>query len=172
MSHPHYCFLFRRVHDMPLKLQIHDSQLTIQHSLLSPGTDSVMWGWVISDTLPLLSQYIIMRLVSYNIRCLLQPFRLFICIPWVFSPHHSFINLWYKVVLCLFARFLWVAFSIYLTPFIMQIVDRPTQSHVFLSREYVQPQWVFDCVNAHIILPTEGYLVGRYVIWGLWYLLL
>ena len=46
----------------------------------------------------------------------------------------------------------------------MQIVDRPTQSHVFLSRAYVQPQWVFDCVNARIILPTEGYLVGRYVI--------
>jgi pescadillo protein len=42
-----------------------------------------------------------------------------------------------------------------------QIVDRPTQSHVFLSREYVQPQWVFDCVNARIILPTEDYLVGR-----------
>ncbi|CAN6298153.1 unnamed protein product [Urochloa humidicola] len=42
-----------------------------------------------------------------------------------------------------------------------QIVDRPTQSHVFLSREYVQPQWVFDCVNACIVLPTEGYLVGR-----------
>ncbi|WVZ60194.1 hypothetical protein U9M48_010247 [Paspalum notatum var. saurae] len=42
-----------------------------------------------------------------------------------------------------------------------QIVDRPTQSHVFLSREYVQPQWVFDCVNARILLPTEGYLVGR-----------
>ncbi|RLN40713.1 hypothetical protein C2845_PM01G31470 [Panicum miliaceum] len=43
----------------------------------------------------------------------------------------------------------------------VNIVDRPTQSHVFLSREYVQPQWVFDCVNARIILPTEGYLVGR-----------
>ncbi|KAK1303771.1 hypothetical protein QJS10_CPB11g01781 [Acorus calamus] len=42
-----------------------------------------------------------------------------------------------------------------------QIVDRPTQGHMFLSREYVQPQWVFDCVNARIILPTEGYLVGR-----------
>jgi pescadillo protein len=42
-----------------------------------------------------------------------------------------------------------------------QIVDRPTQSHVFLSREYVQPQWVFDCVNAQIILPTERHLVGR-----------
>ncbi|XP_030544711.1 pescadillo homolog [Rhodamnia argentea] len=42
-----------------------------------------------------------------------------------------------------------------------QIVDRPTQGHIFLSREYVQPQWIYDCVNARIILPTEGYLVGR-----------
>lgn len=42
-----------------------------------------------------------------------------------------------------------------------QIVDRPTQGHMFLSREYVQPQWLYDCVNARIILPTEGYLVGR-----------
>ncbi|WOL11682.1 pescadillo [Canna indica] len=42
-----------------------------------------------------------------------------------------------------------------------QIVDRPTQGHLFLSREYVQPQWVYDCINARIILPTEGYLVGR-----------
>ncbi|XP_043726284.1 pescadillo homolog [Telopea speciosissima] len=42
-----------------------------------------------------------------------------------------------------------------------QIVDRPTQGHIFLSREYVQPQWVYDCVNARIILPTDDYLVGR-----------
>ncbi|XP_057969849.1 pescadillo homolog [Malania oleifera] len=42
-----------------------------------------------------------------------------------------------------------------------QIVDRPTQGHIFLSREYIQPQWVYDCVNARIILPTEEYLVGR-----------
>ncbi|KAI4385532.1 hypothetical protein MLD38_003546 [Melastoma candidum] len=42
-----------------------------------------------------------------------------------------------------------------------QIVDRPTQGHMFLSREYVQPQWIYDCVNSRIILPTEGYLVGR-----------
>ncbi|CAN6444855.1 unnamed protein product [Victoria cruziana] len=42
-----------------------------------------------------------------------------------------------------------------------QIVDRPTQRHMFLSREYVQPQWVYDCVNTRLILPTEGYLVGR-----------
>lgn len=42
-----------------------------------------------------------------------------------------------------------------------QIVDRPTQGHIFLSREYVQPQWIFDCVNARILLPIEGYQVGR-----------
>ncbi|CAM0949343.1 unnamed protein product [Alopecurus aequalis] len=42
-----------------------------------------------------------------------------------------------------------------------QIVDRPTQSHVFLSRKYVQPQWIFDCANACMILPTEDYIVGR-----------
>ncbi|MBA0640843.1 hypothetical protein Goklo_023745 [Gossypium klotzschianum] len=42
-----------------------------------------------------------------------------------------------------------------------QIVDRPTQGHVYLSREYVQPQWVYDCINARIILPTEPYMVGR-----------
>ncbi|KAK9225036.1 hypothetical protein WN943_010077 [Citrus x changshan-huyou] len=42
-----------------------------------------------------------------------------------------------------------------------QIVDRPTQGHVYLSREYVQPQWVYDCVNTRIILPTDAYMVGR-----------
>ncbi|CAK9312004.1 unnamed protein product [Citrullus colocynthis] len=42
-----------------------------------------------------------------------------------------------------------------------QIVDRSTQTHKFLSRDYVQPQWVFDCVNTRMILPTDDYLVGR-----------
>lgn len=42
-----------------------------------------------------------------------------------------------------------------------QIVDRPTQGRRFLSREYVQPQWVYDSINARIILPVEEYLVGR-----------
>ncbi|XP_039131086.1 LOW QUALITY PROTEIN: pescadillo homolog [Dioscorea cayenensis subsp. rotundata] len=42
-----------------------------------------------------------------------------------------------------------------------QIVDRPVQGHLFLSREYIQPQWVYDCVNARMILPTEPYAVGR-----------
>ncbi|CAN0913590.1 Pescadillo homolog [Linum grandiflorum] len=42
-----------------------------------------------------------------------------------------------------------------------QIVDRPTQDHKFFSREYIQPQWIYDCVNARIILPTDIYMVGR-----------
>ncbi|KAH6788286.1 pescadillo-like protein [Perilla frutescens var. frutescens] len=41
-----------------------------------------------------------------------------------------------------------------------QVVDRPSQGHKFLSREYIQPQWIYDCVNARIILPTEKYIVG------------
>ncbi|KAG0494413.1 hypothetical protein HPP92_005407 [Vanilla planifolia] len=42
-----------------------------------------------------------------------------------------------------------------------QIVDRPAMGHKFLSREYVQPQWVYDCVNSRIVLPTEQYILGR-----------
>lgn len=42
-----------------------------------------------------------------------------------------------------------------------QIVDRPTQGRRFLSRDYIQPQWVYDCVNSRIILPTDNYMVGR-----------
>ncbi|CAF1697437.1 unnamed protein product [Brassica oleracea] len=40
------------------------------------------------------------------------------------------------------------------------IIDKPSAGHMYLSREYVQPQWIYDCVNARIILPTEKYLVG------------
>lgn len=47
---------------------------------------------------------------------------------------------------------------------LVQIVDRPTQGHKFLSREYVQPQWIYDCVNARILLPVEEYVVGRYAL--------
>jgi pescadillo protein len=43
----------------------------------------------------------------------------------------------------------------------LKIVDRPTQGHKYLSREYVQPQWIYDCINARIILPTEAYMMGR-----------
>ncbi|KAG0324975.1 mRNA-binding ribosome synthesis protein nop7 [Dissophora globulifera] len=42
-----------------------------------------------------------------------------------------------------------------------QISDRPTQGHRFLSRQYIQPQWVYDSINAGKILTTEPYHVGR-----------
>lgn len=42
-----------------------------------------------------------------------------------------------------------------------QIVDRPSQGHIFLSRDYVQPQWVYDCINTRVLLPTHDYALGR-----------
>ncbi|XP_050668019.1 pescadillo homolog [Leptidea sinapis] len=41
-----------------------------------------------------------------------------------------------------------------------QIVDRPSMDKQFLSRYYVQPQWVFDSVNARTLLPINKYLMG------------
>ena len=41
-----------------------------------------------------------------------------------------------------------------------QIVDRPSQSHQFLSRCYIQPQWVFDCINRQKLIPVDDYLPG------------
>uniref|UniRef100_A0A2A4K286 Pescadillo homolog n=1 Tax=Heliothis virescens TaxID=7102 RepID=A0A2A4K286_HELVI len=41
-----------------------------------------------------------------------------------------------------------------------QIVDRPTMDKQYLSRYYVQPQWVFDSVNARTLLPINKYLMG------------
>ncbi|CAH2058472.1 unnamed protein product [Thlaspi arvense] len=35
------------------------------------------------------------------------------------------------------------------------IIDKPSSGHMYLSREYVQPQWIYDCVNALIILPAQ-----------------
>ncbi|XP_031844573.1 pescadillo homolog [Nomia melanderi] len=41
-----------------------------------------------------------------------------------------------------------------------QIVDRPNMTIQYISRYYVQPQWVFDSVNARELLPVEKYLMG------------
>nr|AON96624.1 pescadillo [Bicyclus anynana] len=41
-----------------------------------------------------------------------------------------------------------------------QIVDRPSMDKQYLSRYYVQPQWVFDSVNARTLLPINKYLMG------------
>lgn len=41
-----------------------------------------------------------------------------------------------------------------------QIVDRPTMDKQYISRYYVQPQWVFDSVNARNLLPINKYLMG------------
>ncbi len=43
---------------------------------------------------------------------------------------------------------------------LVQIVDRPTQGHKFLSRQYVQPQWVFDSANFRVLAKAELYAVG------------
>jgi pescadillo protein len=40
-----------------------------------------------------------------------------------------------------------------------QILDRPSQSHIFLSRDYIQPQWVYDSVNAGLLLPVDEYSI-------------
>lgn len=41
-----------------------------------------------------------------------------------------------------------------------QIVDRPTVQGQRLDRTYVQPQWVFDCLNARTLLPAKDYFPG------------
>ena len=41
-----------------------------------------------------------------------------------------------------------------------QIVDRPSLSKKYISRDYVQPQWIFDSVNQSKLLPTNKYFLG------------
>nr|CAG4650126.1 EOG090X05E6 [Sida crystallina] len=41
-----------------------------------------------------------------------------------------------------------------------QIVDRPIVDQQYLSRYYIQPQWVFDCINYRRLLPVEDYFIG------------
>ncbi|XP_055922113.1 pescadillo homolog [Eupeodes corollae] len=41
-----------------------------------------------------------------------------------------------------------------------QIVDRPSMSKQYISRDYIQPQWVFDSVNQRNLLPTNKYFMG------------
>lgn len=40
------------------------------------------------------------------------------------------------------------------------IVDRPSIDKQYISRYYVQPQWVFDSVNARQLQPVEKYFLG------------
>uniref|UniRef100_A0A8C4H350 Pescadillo homolog n=1 Tax=Dicentrarchus labrax TaxID=13489 RepID=A0A8C4H350_DICLA len=40
------------------------------------------------------------------------------------------------------------------------IVDRPNVDKQYINRYYIQPQWVYDCVNAKIVLPVEDYFLG------------
>merc|ERR1712129_349516 len=42
-----------------------------------------------------------------------------------------------------------------------QIIDRNVPSNAQIdTREYVQPQWCFDCLNVGAVIPTEHYQIG------------
>ena len=43
----------------------------------------------------------------------------------------------------------------------IQITDRPSVSNMIAGREYLQPQWIYDCVNANKLVKTSGYHVGE-----------
>jgi len=41
------------------------------------------------------------------------------------------------------------------------IVDREVIPNKFMNRHYIQPQWVFDCINARVLLPVQDYFPGE-----------
>ncbi|KAG1714281.1 Pescadillo [Nymphon striatum] len=41
-----------------------------------------------------------------------------------------------------------------------QIVDRPSIQTKYMSRYYIQPQWIYDSINTKILLPVEDYFIG------------
>ena len=40
------------------------------------------------------------------------------------------------------------------------IVDRPKVQKKYTDREYLQPQWVYDSINAKMALPVKRYVSG------------
>ncbi|KAJ8415287.1 hypothetical protein AAFF_G00422670 [Aldrovandia affinis] len=41
-----------------------------------------------------------------------------------------------------------------------EVVDRPNADQQYINRYYIQPQWVFDCINAKLLLPVVDYFPG------------
>jgi pescadillo protein len=41
-----------------------------------------------------------------------------------------------------------------------QVIDRPLAGKTHFNRVYIQPQWVFDCINENMLLPVDDYLPG------------
>jgi len=41
-----------------------------------------------------------------------------------------------------------------------QLVDRPKLKDIIVNRVYIQPQWIFDSINARKLLPIDNYLPG------------
>jgi len=41
-----------------------------------------------------------------------------------------------------------------------QVVDRPAIKNRVISRTYIQPQWIFDCINSKQVLPMDEYVPG------------
>ncbi|RHZ75324.1 hypothetical protein Glove_216g199 [Diversispora epigaea] len=42
-----------------------------------------------------------------------------------------------------------------------QIIDRPITKELIPTRVYIQPQWVYDCINAKNLLNTKPYQPGK-----------